>query len=413
MIKPFSLFVGLRYTRAKRRHHFASFISVASVIGIALGVMVLITVLSVMNGYNQVVREKFFAVAPQVTVYTPKDSPRLQVALNKRPDILQTAPFLSGKGMLVVHGESVPAQVMGIDPTQEKRLSSLAKKVTEGSLQVLGKKPYRIAIGYRLAEQLGVGVGDTLMLLTPQTTVTPLGMMPRYRRFVVGAVFATHSGFGFDRGVVYISLADAKRIFIHPDFGSQGYHLSIRDVYAAPEISRHLTESLPAGNVVTNWTEQYGSLFKAIGMQKTIMFAILVLLVAIAAFNLISSLVMIVNEKRSDIAILRTLGASPATIMWIFIAQGAVLGAVGVIVGVIGGVILSLNITDWVNALQHFLGVRWVSEDVYWVDYLPSALRVTDIVLVAVIAFGMSVLATLYPASLAFRTQPAEALRYE
>lgn len=413
MIKPFSLFVGLRYTRAKRRHHFASFISVASVIGIALGVMVLITVLSVMNGYNQVVREKFFAVAPQVTVYTPKDSPSLQVILNKQPDILQTAPFLSGKGMLVVHGESVPAQVMGIDPTQEKHLSSLAKKVTVGSLQALGKKSYRIAIGYRLAEQLGVGVGDTLMLLTPQTTVTPLGMMPRYRRFVVGAVFATHSGFGFDRGVVYISLADAKRIFIHPDFGSRGYHLSIRDVYEAPEISRHLSASLPAGNMVTNWTEQYGSLFKAIGMQKTIMFAILVLLVAIAAFNLISSLVMIVNEKRSDIAILRTLGASPATIMWIFIAQGAVLGAVGVLVGVIGGIILSLNITDWVNALQHFLGVRWVSEDVYWVDYLPSALRFADIVLVAVIAFGMSVLATLYPASLAFRTQPAEALRYE
>lgn len=413
MIKPFSLFVGLRYTRARRRHHFASFISVASVIGIALGVMVLITVLSVMNGYNKVVREKFFAVAPQVTVYAPKESATLQALLDKHPDIVQTAPFLSGKGMLVAHGESVPAQVMGIDPSQEEHLSSLAKKVTQGSLSVLSQQPYRMAIGYRLAEQLGVSVGDTLMLLTPQTTVTPLGMMPRYRRFVVGAVFATHSGFGFDRGVVYISLSDAQRIFIHPEFGSKGYHVSIRDVYAAPEVSRQLAQTLPIDNVVTNWTEQYGSLFKAIGMQKTIMFAILILLVAIAAFNLISSLVMIVNEKRSDIAILRTLGASPATIMWIFISQGAVLGAVGVLVGVLGGIVLSLNITDWVNLLQHVLGVRWVSEDVYWVDYLPSALRFSDIVLVALIAFGMSVLATLYPASLAFRTQPAEALRYE
>ncbi len=417
MFRLFSLFVGLRYTRARRRNHFASFISVASVMGIALGVMVLVTVLSVMNGYNQVVRQKFFAIAPQVTIITPGHlndvGSTVHSVLHDDPSVVASAPFVDGKGMLVAHGDSSAVQVLGIDPAQEKHLSSLSQLVTQGHLSDLTPGSYRVAIGYRLAETLGASLGDTITLLTPETTISPLGIMPRYRRFKVAAIFATHSGFGFDQGVVYINLQDAERVFLTTSFGSRGYHLRVKSVYQAASISRGLSTRLPVTYAVTNWTQQYGSLFKAIAMQKTIMFAILVLLVAVATFNLVSSLVMIVNEKRADIAILRTLGATPRMIMRIFIWQGAAVGLVGVLVGVLAGVLLSLHITSWVTALQHFLGVQWVSADVYWVDYLPSSLHGSDVLLVGGVAFLMSVLATLYPASLAFRTQPAEALRYE
>lgn len=417
MIKPLSLLIGLRYTRAKRRNRFVSFISVASVIGIALGVLVLITVLSVMNGFNEVVTNKFFAVAPQVNVMTTEPLAVARKELNKAlksiPQVIGVAPYVSGQGMLTNGPEVSAAQIMGIDPKQESAVSAIASKVVQGSMASLTPDSFHAVIGVGLARALDADLGSHITLYTTETTVTPLGVLPRFRRLSVSGVFETKSGFGFDNGVVYVNIKDAAKLFPTAKIGRAGFHLRLKDMYSAPKVTNELIDQLPATYLVTNWTSNYGSLFKALAMQKTIMFLVLLLIIIIAAFNLIVSLVMGVNEKRADIAILRTLGARRLTVMSVFIFQGAIVGLAGTIIGVVCGVILSLTITDLVNWIQHTFGVQWVSAQAFWVDYLPSVLRASDVVGVAVIAFVLSVLATIYPARLAFHTEPAEALRYE
>ncbi len=417
MFKPFSLFLGLRYTRARRRNGFVSFISMTSVIGIALGVMVLIAVLSVMNGYNRVVSQKFFSIAPQLTVvsYEPLREPQIKIkrVFKGIHDIVAYAPYVSGKGMLVTSLGSHGVAAMGIDPLQEMKLSALSKFVTQGSMQALRAGQYHLAIGEKLAAQLGLQVGDKVTMLTPHFTVSPLGTMPRFRQFIVGAIFATHSGFGYDSGMVYMHIKDAQHLFVGAQAGEQGFHVKVADVYRAPQIAMQVRDLLGPAFAVSDWGQQFGSLFKAIAMQKTIMSVILTFIITVAAFNLVSSLVMAVQEKRSDIAILRTLGASTGCVMRVFIAQGCIVGLFGVVLGGILGCIMSLHLTAWVNALQHFLGVQLVSADVYWVDYLPTELRWLDVLHVGLMAFGLSLLATLYPARLASRVSPAEVLRYE
>lgn len=417
MIKPLSLLIGLRYTRAKRRNRFVSFISLASVIGIALGVMVLITVLSVMNGFNQVVTTKFFAVAPQVNVMTtiPLDKARKQLdqILKKVPEVVGVAPYISGEGMLTDGSNVSGAQVMGVDPKQESAISALGSKFQQGNLASLTPGSFHAALGAGLARSLDVTTGESVTLYTTETTVTPLGVLPRFRRLTVSGIFATKSGFGFDNGVIYINILDAKKLFPTAKIGRSGFHLRLKDMYAAPAVTEKLIDQLPSSYLVTNWTSSYGSLFKALAMQKTIMFLVLLLIIIIAAFNLIVSLVMGVNEKRADIAILRTLGAKRSTVMGVFVFQGAIVGIAGTLIGIALGVVLSLMITDIVNWIQHTFGVQWVSAQAFWVDYLPSKLHGSDVIGVAVIAIVLSLLATIYPAKLAFKTQPAEALRYE
>ena len=417
MIKPLALFIGLRYTRAKRRTRFISFISLASIIGIALGVMVLITVLSVMNGFKGVVTHKFFAVAPQVNVITnlpfATARPELDRVLKKFPEVIGVAPYVMGQGMLS-NGASVSGvQVLGIDPAQEGAVSLIGSTLLDGKLSSLGGERFNALLGTGLAGTVNAGLGSAVTLYTTETTVTPLGLLPRFRRLTVSGIFQTNSGFGFDSGVVYVSLQDALALFPTVKAGRTGFHLRLKNMYDAPRITSQLIDALPSSYLVTNWTSRFGSLFKALAMQKTIMFVILLLIVAIAAFNLIVTLVMVVNEKRADIAILRTFGAKRSTVMGIFIFQGAIVGVVGTLIGLVLGVGLSLTITDIVNWIQHTFGVQWVSSQVYWVDYLPSKLHWSDVWGVSLIAWCMSVLATLYPASLAFRMQPAEALRYE
>jgi lipoprotein-releasing system permease protein len=417
MIKPLSLLIGLRYTRAKRRNRFVSFISIASVIGIALGVMVLITVLSVMNGFNQVVTTKFFSIAPQINVMTndPLDQARkrLDQVLIHIPQVIGIAPYVSGQGMLSDGPEVSAVQVMGIDPKQEGAVSGIASKVTEGRLNSLTPGSFYAVIGVELAGTLGAYLDSEITLYTTETTITPLGLLPRFRRLHVSGLFETKSGFGYDEGLIYVNIQDAEKLFPTKKIGRSGFHLKLKDMYQAPAVTQNLIEQLPNSYLVTNWTSNYGSLFKALAMQKTIMFLVLLLIILIAAFNLIVSLVMGVNEKRADIAILRTLGAKRSTVMAVFIFQGAIVGLAGTIVGIICGIGLSLSITNLVNWIQHTFGVQWVSAQAFWVDYLPSSLHGGDVCTVGLIAFVLSLLATLYPASLAFRTQPAEALRYE
>ena len=385
-------------------------------LGIALGVAVLITVLSVMNGFDYQIRSHFFSIAPEVTILTDQKiddfSKNLQKKIKSLPQIIDSAPYVTGMGMLTHQGVVSGVNVVGISPPEEAKISDLHQKVEAGSLNSLTSGSYHMVIGEKLAERLGLFVGDRVNLFTPQATTTPLGVFPQFRRFTVTGIFSTKSGFGFDLGVAYVNLQDAQHLF-PPGQGTSGLHIKLHSIYQAQAVTNTLQQMLPKGFLVTNWTEQYGPFFNAIAMEKTIMFVILLLIVAVAVFNLVSTLVMVVNDKRADIAILRTLGASPRTIMSIFIIQGAVIGLVGTFLGMIGGVILALNATAIVNGIQQLFHVQFIQSSVYFVDFLPSRLELSDVVNVSLIAVALSLVATIYPAVIAFRTQPAEALRYE
>jgi lipoprotein-releasing system permease protein len=416
MIRPLALYIGFRYTRAKKRSGFVSFISMASMIGIALGVAVLITVISVMNGFDQKIREQFFAIAPQVTVMTDQNLQgrwqKLQRTVMAVPGVEKVAPYVSGKGMLSFQGQVTGVEVMGVDPQKEQAISALAKRMTEGSLSSLVSGSYNMVLGNQLAAQLGARVGDRLVLLTPETTNTPLGISPRYRRFTVSGIFHVGGGLGFDAGVAYIALPDAAKLYRAAERVS-GLHVKLDDLYQANSVSLAIAEQLSPYFSITNWTRTFGAFFKALAMEKTMMFLILILIVAVAAFNLVSTLVMVVNDKRADIAIVRTLGATRGTIMWIFIFQGAIVGLVGVLLGLLLGLLLTWNATAIVSWIQQVFHVQLISASVYFVDYLPTLIVPADVVRITLSAWGLSLLATLYPAWRAFKLQPAEALRYE
>lgn len=416
IIRPLALYIGLRYTRAKRRTRFVSFISLASMLGIALGVTALITVLSVMNGFDYQIREHFFALAPQVTAVTSGPVSNtwrdLAAKIEKIPDVITATPFVSGNGLFTLSGQITGVQAVGIDPQQEIKISQLKNAIVEGNLDTLQPGQFNLIIGRSLAHTLGVHVGDKINLFTPQMNITLAGSFPRFRQFTVSGIFHINDGFGFEGSVVYTNLVDAEKLF-PAGFGTSGLHIKLQDVYQAPQVSNQINAILPPGYTVTNWMVQTGAFFQTLAMEKTMMTVILLLIVVVAVFNLVSSLVMIVNDKRADIAILRTLGASPATIMATFIIQGAVVGFIGVMLGLIGGLLLAANATQLTNELQHLFHVQFISAAVYFIDFLPSRIEMSDVVKVCVAAFGLSVLATIYPASLAFRTQPAEALRYE
>jgi lipoprotein-releasing system permease protein len=416
MIRPLALFIGLRYTRAKRRNHFISFISLASMLGIALGIAVLITVLSVMNGFDYQIRTKFFSIAPEVTIVTTQDIsqtwPHLQQQITQQKRVQNAAPYASGKAMLAHGGQIAGLELQGIIPEQEKKVSSIYRDIIQGNLASLRSGSFNIVIGEAVANSLGLNLGDKVTVITPDANITLAGVFPRYKVFTVSGIFKTNSGFGFDQAVAFIDFSDAGKLF-QGDQRSSGLHVKMRDLYQAPALSEELSHILPAGYGVTNWTEQYGAFFKALAMEKVMLFIILLLIVAVAAFNLVSTLVMLVQDKRADIAILRTLGASPRTIMATFIIQGAIVGLIGTLLGLVGGLLLAYNATAIANFIQNVFHVQLISSSVYFVDYLPSKIQASDVLYVCLIGFAMSVLATIYPAIVAFRTQPAEALRYE
>lgn len=414
--RPLALSIGLRYTRAKRRNHFISFIAIASMIGIALGVMVLITVLSVMNGFDEQIQARVFSLAPQITFSTDSnllpDWQALDAKVDKAKGVVATAPYVYGQGILSSYGQVHPAAVFGIVPDRESKISELGQSMKGGSLQDLTPGSYGIVLGEDLAANLTVGLGDKLTLITPTASFTPLGIIPRFKRFTVVGIFSAGNGFGFDSNYAYINMQDAQALY---QLGTavSGLRLKVNNVYQAPDIATQLLRNLPANVIATDWTEQYGPFFQAIATEKTMMFLVLLLIIAIAAFNLVSSLVMVVTDKVADIAILRTLGATPTMIMHIFMIQGTLIGIVGTLLGLVAGILLSLHVTEIFGWLQAVFHLNFLSSSVYYVNFLPSHLMLADILKVAGCALLMSFVATWYPSSRAARVQPAEALRYE
>jgi lipoprotein-releasing system permease protein len=416
LFKPLSLYIGLRYTRAKRKNHFISFISLASMIGIALGVAVLITVLSVMNGFDTNIKEKVFSMAPQVTISTVQG--RLSnwqswqtKLVAQEPDIKGSAPFVDGQGLLRFYNQVSGTEVQGILPSQESNVNELAHKMVSGKLTDLKAGGFGIVLGQGLANTLGVGMGDKVMLFTPNLTVTPAGVSPRFKRFTVVGIFSVGNGFGFDQNLSFIQMQDAQALFMMGN-DVTGLNIKINNLYDAPNISNDIQVNNPtlAG---TDWTQTYGALFKAIAIEKNMMFLILILIIAVAAFNLVSGLVMVVTDKQADIAILRTMGATPGMILRTFIVQGAMVGIFGTLLGLIGGLFLASNVTEIVTWIQQVLHQQIFQSSVYYMDTLPSQIESSDIIRITSFSLILSLVATIYPAWRASKVQPAEALRYE
>lgn len=412
--RPLSLFLGWRYTRAKSKSHFVSFISLSSILGIGLGVAVLITVLSVMNGFDVEIHQRFFSMAPAITINARDeglaDWKNLARQLNSNPEVLAVAPFIGTQGMMSFEGQVQPLVITGVDFQYEEVFSSLKDKMLMGKIDL--SEPFSIYVGQNLAETLGLMIGSQVTVMLPKATPTPMGVIPRFKRFRVGGIFSAGHGFNFDSKLAFIDIRDAQALLQMGDFVS-GVKLKIKNVYRAPIIAQDYANVLPPNLMVGDWTLTYGPFFQAIKMEKTMMFFILLLIIAVAAFNLVSSLVMVVTDKQSEIAILRTLGVTPRSIMLIFMIQGMLLGFGGTVLGVVLGLILALNATHIVDFLQATLGVQWLSSNIYFVDHLPVHINLDDILKVVGMALSLSWLATLYPSWRASKIIITEALHHE
>jgi len=415
MFKPLSLFIGFRYTRAKRRNHFVSFITLSSFAGIAIGVWALITVLSVMNGFQSEIRERILGMAAHATISGMNGSLKQWQSMNsiieQQPHVLGSAPYILREGMLSngsnVHG----ALIRGVDPAIEKKVSDVSENMYRGSYDALSDKKYNIILGRYLARSIGAVVGSKVIMVTPSANITPAGIMPRLKRFTVVGIFEMGHN-QYDANMALIHLRDAQTLFKMKGLVT-GIRLKLDDLYQAPKISREIEQQLSGFHRVIDWTQHHANLFRAINIEKTMMMLILSLIIAVAAFNIVSTLVIVVNDKQADIAILRTLGASPAMVMRIFIAQGMVIGIVGTLLGVVAGILTAQNIETIVPALESILGFKFLAPDIYLISDLPSEMKWSDVMVTATISFSLTVLATIYPAWRASRIQPAEALRYE
>jgi len=415
MRMPYELVVGLRYTRAKRRNHFISFISLVSMLGIALGVAALIVVLSVMNGFQREVRTRILSVASHVQITGPNnelaDWRGVAARAGRLPHVVAAAPFVNGQGLLA-NGDAVRgAVVRGIVPDLESRVAELAAKTSSGALAALVPGEFGIVLGADLARGLRVFPGDQVTLIVPQGLVTPAGVIPRLKQFRVVGIFEV-GFFEYDNGLALIHLQDAQRLYRLGDEVS-GVRLKLDDLFQARTVGREIMQRLGPNFYVSDWTRSHANFFRAVQIEKTMMFIILTLIVAVAAFNMVSTLVMAVTDKQADIAILRTLGATPASIMQIFVVQGAIIGVIGTALGVAGGIALALNIDVVVPALERLLSIQFLSKDVYLINELPSELQRSDVIAISTVSLALGFLATLYPSWRAARVRPAEALRYE
>jgi lipoprotein-releasing system permease protein len=411
----YELFIGLRYTRAKRRNHFISFISAISMLGMALGVAALIVVLSVMNGFQKEVRARILSVVSHIQISGPDnqlaDWERVAAQAAKNPDVVGAAPFVNGQAMLAYEGTARGALVRGIDPEREASVGEIAGHMKAGRLDRLRPGEFGIVLGADLARSLRVYPGDPVTVIAPQGLVTPAGVIPRLKQFRVVGVFEV-GHFEYDSGLALVSIADAQKLY---QMGSEvsGVRLKLRDLFESRQVARELYRDLGGDILISDWTRSHANFFRAVEIEKTMMFIILTLIVAVAAFNVVSTLVMAVTDKQPDIAILRTLGASPGGIMKVFIVQGVLIGLIGVGLGVVGGVALALNIDVVVPFLERLLKIQFLSKDVYFISELPSELRWRDVTSIVVVSFVLSLVATLYPSWRASRVRPAEALRYE
>ena len=411
MFKPISLYIGLRYTRARRSNHFISFIALVSMIGLTLGVAVLITVLSVMNGFDRELKNRVLGMIPQATVSSTQiltDWPELAKKIDTHEHVVGTAPFTQLQGMLTAQGQVAGIMVTGIEPDYEKKVSIIQDHMVQGDINSLKKGEFGIVLGKQMTDALGLSLNDSVTLVLPEATPSPAGVVPRFKRFKIVGIFSI--GAEVDSMMGYIALNDASTLLRLPD-GAQGVRMKLDDIFKAPHGADEIVQQLPGQFYASNWTYTHGNLFSAIQMEKAMVSLLLFLIVLVAAFNIVSSLVMVVTDKKSDIAILRTLGASPITITKIFMVQGTVIGVVGTLAGAALGIIFATNISGFMGWLNTTMGLNLF--DAYFINYLPSYLRWQDVALIVSVSLVLSFLATIYPALRASKIQPAEALRYE
>ncbi len=417
----FELFIGLRYTRAKRKNHFISFISLTSMIGIALGVAALIVVLSVMNGFQKELRTRILGVAShlEITGSNNQLSDWQQVATYsaKQPHVLASAPYIMAQGMLSYDQGVQGAIIRGVLPVAEDKVADLGRNMKVGQLADLKAGEFGIILGADLAYNLGAQVGDKVVVMAPQGQFTPAGVVPRLKQFTVVGLFQVGM-YEYDAGLALIHMEDAAKLYRMGDSVS-GVRLKLDDLFGAPDIAAimaaqlNVNASATGQYYVSDWTRQHANFFKAVQMEKRVMFIILTLIVAVAAFNIVSTLVMAVTDKRADIAIMRTLGASPASIMSIFIIQGALIGVIGTALGAVFGIVVALNISTIIPFIEGLFHVQFLSKEVYAISDLPSDLIWSDVIVIVMMSFLLSLIATLYPSWRASKINPAEALRYE
>jgi lipoprotein-releasing system permease protein len=418
---PYELWIGWRYTRAKRNNHFISFISLTSMVGIALGVMALIVVLSVMNGFQDELRKRILGVASHIEVRSfdagLSDWQHVQGQIASLPaktfssPVQGMAPYVMAQGMLTRDQAVQGVLIRGVLPAAEGAVSDLSTQMKIGKLQDLQAGKFNIVLGGDLAQALGVRIGEKVVLMAPQGQVTPAGLVPRIKQFTVTGIFQVGM-YEYDAGLALIHLDDAAKLYRMGDQVS-GLRLKLADLFAADRVSRELMQALGPNYYITDWTQQHANFFKAIQLEKRVMFIILALIVAVAAFNIVSTLVMAVTDKRADIAILRTMGATPQAIRRMFVVQGAMIGVIGTFSGALLGVLLALNIETVVPWIEHTFNVQFLSKDVYYISDLPSKLMWSDVTTIIGLSIFLSLVATLYPSGRVFKMNPAEALRYE
>ncbi len=415
MFRPLELFIGFRYTRAKRRGQAFSFNTVAAVMGIALGVTAMITVMSVMNGFQKEVRERMLDMVAHLTVadFNDQMSDWQAVAgvLNKSPEVAGTAPYVQAEGMLINRGAVAGAFVRGVLPDHEVQVSKIPKHMEQGSMADLKAGSFRIILGRDLARKLGVIPGEKVTLVTPNANVTAAGITPRLKRFTVsGIFFAGHNI--YDSSLAIMHLEDARKLFRLQDNVS-GVRVRLNDFSQAQQVRENLVSGKLAGYWVRDWGMIHQNWFRAVQIEKRVIFFLMMLIFIVAATNVVSMLVMVVKDKESDIAILRTLGASPRSIMGTFIVQGTVIGTIGTVLGVIGGIALALNVDTVVSFFEKMFGFHVLDPTIYYITELPSDLHWNDVWVITAFSFLIGMLATVYPAWRASRTQPVDALRYE
>lgn len=413
MFQPIECFIGLRYLRARRRSHFISFISFTSIVGVSVGVAALITVLSVMNGFEKELTRRILGMASHASLVERGQSMQNWQALAEQikqyPGIVGVAPYFNSEGMLVNNQHVNGVVLRGILPDQETSVSVISDKIVAGNYSDLVAGTFSIVLGQELAASLGVGIGDKVSLIVPTTHVTAIGILPRLKRFTVVGIFEAGM-YEFDHGLAIIHMDDAMRVFQQE--GPTGLRLKTDNILSAPAVSRAITAQLPGHFLVEDWTQRYANFFRALKTEKTVMFLILVLIVAVAAFNIIATLVMTVIDKQTDIAVLKTLGISTKSILAIFMIQGVLIGCIGIFFGVTSGVWIALNIENLIANLEQILQIKILSPDVYYISDVPSDLHWNDVIMVSAISFLFCILATIYPALKASKIHPAEALRY-
>lgn len=415
MNSRYEFIIGRRYLRSSRGNRFVSFISVISMVGVAIGVAVLIVVLSVMNGFEQELRGRILSLTSHATISAfGSGLPDWKAMAGKtleNPQIVAAAPYIEDQVLLVAGDKSSGAAVTGVLPQEERKVAAIADRMQTGSFDALAAGGYGIVLGAELAKALGVGLGDRVVVATSQPVITPAGVMARMRGFKIVGTFESGM-YEFDRNFAYVHLADAARLYRMGDQVT-GLRLKLADMFIAPRVVRDLAVSLGGGYYVDDWSRKHANFFRSIQLTKSVMFVILLLVVAVAAFNIISTLVMVVKDKQSDIAILRTVGATPRSILMIFMTQGTAIGLIGTLSGVALGVLIAINLESLIHGLEAVVGTQFLDAKVYFMSDLPAAVQWPDVFKISATAFGLCCLSTLYPSWRAARTQPAQALRHE